>query len=174
MAKKITPFFATETDLTQVFAKVMATRFLKFVIAGLFDTPDVKSAFALVNADPKANYLLADHDTVIEIRKVPQRKGGEKFAIDQLVNPKTIVLRAGGIINGNCLLAGQVGTISESPISLEIYKVVVSEIRKQFIHVKDYYVGEEAYKLLKMGARLTANPNAPTSYDLKIEPTDMA
>ncbi|HEY5814162.1 MAG TPA: hypothetical protein VIT23_16085 [Terrimicrobiaceae bacterium] len=113
------------------------------------------------------NYLIAEQDASIEVRPVPQRDGGQKFAIDQLVNPGTVALRPGGLIEQGGLVAGQKGTSSDKPASLSLYKLIVDHMRKNFSKVKSYYLGTDASRLLDEGVRLTANPKSPVLYDLR-------
>lgn len=165
MQNKVTPFFATDNDLMRFISQVTCMRQLQFVIGGLFDSPIIHHWAPPTKIDPTANYLIAHRDLVIEARSVPQRQGGQKFAIDQFINPRTIVLRAGGMIK-ECLIAGQFGTSTDDQTSDDLYRLFSSEIRKQFAKVKSYYLGKEASLLLDEGVRLTTNPKSPPIYDL--------
>ncbi|MEW6536851.1 MAG: hypothetical protein AB1454_14670 [Candidatus Auribacterota bacterium] len=166
MAKNLTPFFATDNDLAKLFEKILAKRNLKFILCGLFDEPIIHSKKTDSQFNPFSNYLVADYDLVIKVRSVPQKKGGKKFAIDQLENPKTVGLHLGGLIENHRLVAGQIGTATEDKTSLEIYKLLAKEIRKEFEKIKSYYVGKEASCLLDEGTRLTATKKSPQEYDL--------
>lgn len=166
MQKNLTAFFATKDDLLQLIGCLTGVRPLQFVVGGLFDSSTIQSMLVLSNPDPTINYLVADRDLVIQVRVVSQRNGNQKFAIDQFMNPKTIALRAGGLIEDHCLIAGQVGTTNDDQISLGLYKWFSTEMRKRFSKIKSYYVGAEALRLLDSGVRLTHNPKAPPLYDL--------
>jgi len=166
MTKNSLPFFATENDLSKLLTNVVRVRPLQFVVCGLSDTSIVQSMPSLLKSSPRTNYLIADRDLVIEVRVVPQKGGGQKYAVDQQSNPKTIVFCPGGMIEDRCLLAGQIGTISNTQTSLEFFKLFSSEMSKQFSKIKSYYVGEEATRLLDNGVRLTGNPKSPVLYDL--------
>ena len=166
MSKTITPFFATEHDLAGILSDIDVERPIKVVAGGVFDTPTVQVASISTKLNPSMTYLIADQGALIEVRAVPQRDGCRKFAIDQLDNPKTVALRAGGFIERCCLVAGQIGTSTNDPISLELYKYIAKRMKKLFVKVKSYYLGREAAQLLDEGIRLTANPKAPLIYDL--------
>ena len=168
MSKNLTPFFATETDLTAVLDAVGSIRPLQFICVGLSDSESVQSHVRLPKTDPVTNYLIADRALAIQVRDVPQRDGGHKFAIDQVNNPRTIALRPGGMIEAGYLIAGQVGTVSEDRMSVDLYKAVVSEMRSRFITVKSYLVGKEALDLLQSGVRLAATPKSSPTYDLTL------
>jgi hypothetical protein len=89
-----------------------------------------------------------------------------RYAVDQLANPKTVVLQPGGQFEG-CIIAGQLGTVSDDPTSLELFRFISKQVRRLFTKVKAFYVGKEASELLGRGWRLTANVKAPPLYDLK-------
>ena len=100
------------------------------------------------------------------MRPVPQRSGGIKFEVNQQDNPETITLRTGGLFR-DCLIAGQVGTISIDPSSLALFRAFGKELRSQFTKIKSYYFGQEAAEWLDNGFRLTSGAKTPPLYDLK-------
>ena len=84
------------------------------------------------HGDPNqsAGYLVADRRVPIAARAVPQRRGGVKYAIDQVANPKSIVFWPGGVFGENCLIAGEVGTVSDDPSSLELFQSFAKAIKR--------------------------------------------
>jgi hypothetical protein len=171
-------FFATKADLETLLRKIEIQRPLQFFETGLFDSPMVRQIHSLIgifnlgilpvgdhNQGPC--YLVASQEYFIGVRPVPQRRGGIKYALDQEQNPKTIALRPSGTFGENCLIDGQVGTISDDPSSLELFLLFRKEMRIQFTKVNEFYVGAEAMELLDKGWRLTANEKSPILYDLK-------
>lgn len=179
MKKHQVNFFATKSDLETLLRTIEAKRELKFVRAGLFDTPVFNSAHTLrtdanlgiaVKGDnvQEARYLVTDRETPIEIETMPQYGGGTKYAIgSQKINPNTIVFWPGGVFNGACVIAGSVGTISEDPASLSLFQLFSTEIKRQFGKIKSFYVGKDASELLDRGWRLTSSVKSPPLYDLK-------
>jgi hypothetical protein len=115
----------------------------------------------------EARYLVADRVTPIEVRQVPQSGGGAKYAVDQKINPQTVVFWPGGIFDENCVIAGSVGTVSEGEVSLAIFSLFGIELRRQFKKIKSYHVGRQAEELLDKGWRLTTGTTTPLLYDLK-------
>ena len=178
MAKNQLSFFATKADLESLLRTVESKQQLQFVATGLFDSPDIEPMQSLL-ATPNLGhlsvadhnqgpcYLVASREVFIKVRAVPQRRGGVKYAVDQQENPKTIALRPSGSFGETCLIDGQVGTISDDPISLELFRLFTKEIRYQFTKINEFYVGKEAGELLDKGWRLTANAKSPALYDLK-------
>ena len=151
---------------------------LQFVETGLFDFPKIEPIHSLLSVpnlgileagdhNQGPCYLVAAREISIEIRPVIQRRGGIKYAVDQQANSKTIAFRPSGSFHDTCLIDGQVGTISNDPSSLELFKVFHNEIGRQFKKTMEFYVGKEAFELLENGWRLTGNVKSPTLYDLK-------
>lgn len=65
------------------------------------------------------------------------------------------------------MLAGQFGTASKDPCSLELFRVIGRHARRLFTRIKAFYVGKEAKTLLDAGWRFTTDAKSPTLYDLK-------
>jgi hypothetical protein len=178
MTKNQLSFFATKVDLGSLLRAIESGRRLQFVMAGLFDSPEIAPKQSLLNipnlgavgsGDPnhEPKYLIADSGQPLEGRTVPQRRGGIKYAIDQRENSKTIVFQPGGTLREGCLIAGQFGTVSNEARSLELFNLFEMETRRQFTRIKSDYVGTEAAELLDAGWRLTGNATSPAIYDLK-------
>ena len=176
MARNQISFFATKDDLSSLLRAVESDRRLQFVVGGTFDEmPDVKAQDSLLGSLDlegatstinSAIYLLSAPGTSVEIERIEQRRGGVRYAVDQFANPKTVVLRPGGQLEG-CIVAGQLGTASDDPSSLELFQFIRKRVRRLFTKVKAFYVGNEASELLDKGWRLTANVKSPPLYDLK-------
>ncbi|QJE95266.1 hypothetical protein [Luteolibacter luteus] len=120
------------------------------------------------NANGDQTYLCVRGDADIEVRGVDQRNGGRMDFVDQKTNFDTVAIKTGGQFESNVLIAGQIGTVSESEWSLRAFAIFQKEVRKRFEKVKSYYVGKEALKLLRDGWRLTANVRSPEAYDLSL------
>lgn len=179
MAKDQQHFFATKEDSVSLLRPIEDGRQLQFVRTGLFDTSELDVTPSLAVAPglglaPSGNtvleptYLVAPRSLPIQVRPVPQRKGGIKYAVDQLVNPKTIAFHPGGVFQEGCLISGEISTAApDDPDSMELMKLFLKAIRRQFTKVNAYYVGKRAEELLDAGWRLTATVRAPVLYDLK-------
>jgi hypothetical protein len=88
-----------------------------------------------------------------------------KYFLDQQSHPESVFLRPGGNFDG-CVIAGQIGTISDDKWSIALFRVLRTTLRKNFEKIKSYLVGKSAAKFLDAGGRLTANVRSPTEYDL--------
>jgi hypothetical protein len=119
------------------------------------------------DSNRELTYLVSQRSVEVNVRAVAQRRGGTKYAIDQLNNPCTLVFRPGGTYSDTTMIAGMVGTVHETPTARELMKMFSQEIRSHFARVKDYWVGPDAFQRLQNGARLTSSITAPTEFDLE-------
>jgi len=94
--------------------------------------------------------------------------GQERFFIDQLNNPDTVTFTPAGMWNEEILLAGRVGTASSSQESQKLMKRFHLAIKRRFIKVKAYWVGNRARELLRGGKRLTIAEQSPREFDLTV------
>lgn len=178
MMKQIA-LMADEQDAQLLLRMVSAAKNAIFVRAGLFDSAELHPVGALelsdigfarsgdINHEP--TYLVAEAVSQFQVRPVPQRNGGVKYAIDQNLNPDTVVLTLGGRYSDNVVVAGRMGTVSSTKDSLDLYKLFERIIKKTFTRVRAYYVGPQAMEALRRGERLTASVRSPELYDLSPE-----
>ena len=166
MSKKQTQFFATHGDLVAVVRDVMEVQPIDIVQGGLLSEPSLVVLTDVNDLRAFETYLILDHGVPVNLRAVPQRAGGLKYAVDQIDNPYTVVLQTGGKHTDQHLIAGQVGTVGSSKQSDDLYALIGKVIRKRFEKVKSFYVGPEATDMLDGGLRLSATPKAPPMYDL--------
>ncbi len=180
MAKNLTQFFATKDDILPLTAWVESQRRIKYVRTGLFAERKL-SVHERAEMLPKLGtatsetaiggdcYLVADSDSAINVREVPQVSGGLRYAVDQLQNPQTVAFQAGGFWTEDILLYGRVGTASDDAISVELYKLFATAIRKQFVRAGAFYVGPSAAEYAHQGCRLTIGAQSPREFDLAID-----
>lgn len=170
-------FFATKCDLESLLSAVESKRELQFVQAGMFDEPEamaLASGLQIPNlgfapsgdSNLEPFWLITDVSKYVEMKVVPQRRGGTRYGIDPGLNPESVVLWPGGIFEQSCVIAGQVGTATINPTSMELVNLFAREIRHQFKRIKSFFVGPEAEQLLDAGYRLTIGVNASREIDL--------
>jgi hypothetical protein len=165
MPGKQIAFFATSTDLSSLLAGVSADYPLDFVRAGLFEDSTIRRV-GPDQLEPFAGYIVVGKGRPVSIRTVPQRRGRERFAVDQVENSDSVSLRVGGTLEGRRLVAGQLGTAAGG---VEIYALLRRALRDQFERIRSYCVGKEAGELLDGGVRLSPTKNSPPEYDLTRE-----
>lgn len=171
--------FATREDLLTLLNSAEASRPIQYVRAGLFDssTPvvtytacDIEDLGIASHGDQnlEPTFLVLDLGTPINVRPVPQRRGGTKYAIDQLENPQSIAIAAGGEYGDKALISGQIGTTSRDKKSLSLMRLFGKLVLREMKNIKNYYLGKEAAHALASGVRLTASINSPKKLDLQI------
>src|SRR5262249_25334310 len=139
---------------------------LQYTLTGLFETKALQTYLSYKNiphfgqaSEPhhalSPSYLVSARGTSLHIRDVPQKAGGIFFSIDQRLNDDTVSFRPGGRYRENILLDGQIGTVSDSVTSKNLYDLIAKPFRARFTRVREYLVGPEALALCRAGVRLT-------------------
>lgn len=172
--------FATKSDWLLLLEPIERSRPVQYVLADHFPTTDAKT-FEFAAKIPNLGiaptgdfnhepcYLFADRGTTIESRSISLVDGTIVYAVDQRTNPKSIAIHFGGLFGENFLIGGSVGTISNEPVSLNLFALLKNHITRQFSKIESVYVGEMALKLLNQGFRLTSSRTSPLVYDLKLK-----
>lgn len=181
MKSKQVMFFAVFEDIKQILQDIEVLIDICYYKAGMFDDKNIPAYNSIFDSHDigfvsygdwnKINsYLVLNAITSLNIRDVPQRTGGVKFAVDQMKNPKSIELKLGGVYKGkdNVIVAGRVSTISEDSDSENLYKVFSEKFKKKFNRIGAFYVGQIAERKLNEGWRLVTNEKLPKEYDLKL------
>jgi hypothetical protein len=173
--------FATRADLEPIIRIIEGKRALKYFRCGLWASPDVCRWHSLlevkslgiataVNHTLCERFLVMGADAELQVRHVPQKSGGIKFAVDQLENPASIVCQFGGVYGDGFLICGHIGTASSHRDSVGLYREFSRLIIKEFQKHGHYFVGAEALELQHRGVRLiTMHITEDTEYDLKVE-----
>lgn len=170
-------FFATAEDILKVLRAVEAPYPLRYVLCGLFDESE-RTVFHGFSSLPalgcaqsgqshlEPTFLVLPQGATFKVRTVAQRRGGNKYAVDQQANPGTVTIRPGGMYNNSALIAGMVGTIHDDEKAAQLMKAFSSALKRDFTKMKAYLVGPEAKKLHGLGMRLTHSAYAPAEFDL--------
>ena len=172
-------FFATPEDLLPVLLSVEASRHLAYTLTGHVDRPDAHSfhtcrELATLFEPPPTDsastgpaYLITEATASVSLRELSTYNGKKRWAVDQLLNPDSTVLRHGGIHGARVLLSGEVRTASKSSTATSLQRAFDVAFRKHFVRIKAFYVGSRAEALLDSGCRLTASSQSPSEYDLR-------
>ncbi len=169
-------FFATRKDLLALLDEIESTQPIQYVLEGMFDnsTPTVKKSvydiedFGIASFGDQlheASFLILNRDVPVNVRPAPQRRGGVKYIIDEIENPKSVLIRTGGEYRDEALIAGEI--ISSDQGALALVRLFWKLIRRDFEKVRSYYLSKGAVRALDSGLRLTACITAPTTCDLK-------
>ena len=174
-------FFAIEEDILPVLGAVEQVAPLKYVRTGNLTIPDFDvfthgadiPNLGRANADSATScesFLVTGRTVSVNVRPIRAVGGGERYCMDQLINPDTIGFTPAGIWNEEIVLSGRLGTASESAISQELMKRFHSAVRKQFTKIKAFWVGPKALVFLNAGKRLTDAVQCPREFDLTTVP----
>lgn len=182
MKSKQIMFFALSEDIENIMQDFESINEIEYFRTGLFDNRnipiynsvcDVPNFGYTFSGDWNRidNYLIIKKSTTLNIREVYQSAGGLKFAVDQMVNPKSIEIKVGGLYKEieNIIIAGRIATISDDLDSLFFFKLLSSKIKKEFKKNGPFYVGSLAQEKLKLGWRLVTNVKAPKEFDLVLD-----
>ena len=176
MTGKQTMFFSVLEDIEPILKDIEADHkleYFKYELSDNKDIPHYTSLFEVPNLgftkfvdwNKIDSYFVVPKDIKLNIREVPQRRGGIKYIFDS--NKESIHLKIGGMVleKENIIVAGRVSTISYDETSLHLYKLFSSKIKKNFKYIDHFYVGKNAEEKLKSGWRLTTGLRE--EYDLK-------
>src|SRR5215831_3515074 len=144
--------FATRADLLTMLLAVETQGPVTYAQTGLFeeDTPrlfargaDIPSlGISASGSTGRGPFFMAfDPRHPVRASPIPQRAGGVLYAVDQKDNPHTVVLKPGGMYKEECLIAGQIGTISDSSESIALYGRFAKHIKKAFARVRSNWLG---------------------------------
>ena len=170
--------YVTREDLAELLKHVEDDRPIQYVQTGLFES---KSPIVFTSAESidglgiakvgasvsEPSYLVMDSDRRVNVRRVPQRRSGVLYAIDQEKNPDTVVLNCGGEYRDEALISSEISTIWDGEVSDSLFNLFKKYIRREFQRVQSYYLGPGAVRALDSGVRLTYNMRAPEIYDLR-------
>jgi hypothetical protein len=177
--KQAMQFFATRSDLLEVFTSFERAKAVKYALTGMFPSPataiyssaaDIENFGIAISGDQaqENTFLIAPTGTEILAREVPQRRGGVMYSFDQRKNPATIGVRPGGQFDDRTLICGQLGPSTESRESNELHAILIGEFKRRFVKIRSYFVGKDAADFLENGLRLTTNVRASSEYDLRL------
>jgi hypothetical protein len=174
-------FFLILEDIELSIKSIETEVDIRYYKTGLMDDRTVPSYISIFNAPDIGytlhgdwnridDYLVMQKETSLNIRKIPQKTGETKFAVDQLLNPKSIELKLGGILKekDNVIVAGRVATVSEDEVSNKLFKLFSFKIKNEFKKIGSFYIGKKAEEKLKLGWRLVTNEKLPREYDLAL------
>jgi hypothetical protein len=156
-----------------VFKRVEAWWRLDYTLTGLFETsalttttcgatiPTLNSPEPHPDAHAGHNYLVTAGDEAVVVREA-QRKGGMRYAVDQLANPRSVCLMPGGLYPPNVRLYGSVGTASDGDFSVRLCN------RRAVPPSRRLFCRPARGETLVQGQRLTIGANGLPEYDLAV------
>jgi hypothetical protein len=183
MSSKQIHLFATRHDLERGIRSIETRQPLKYALCGMFQSPDPRIWCSVLDVEnlgkaPNGNqslcerYLVMQADAELQIRNVAQSSGGTRYAVDQLHNPASIVFQPGGAFGDGYLICGHIGTASNHPDAVRLFREFSRSVTREFRKHRDYFVGPEAINLRAKGVRLiTMHVEEAKEYDLDVPST---
>lgn len=182
MRGKQTAFFATKEDLFSVMENIESKFDMEYIEMGIFNSQEIIRNRSLTDITNNGytnfpnwisldnRFMLIERDIPLKIREVILKDGTKRYAIDPMLNIKSVELSTGGIYTKkqNVLIAGRVGTVYDNDFSGCLYKAITAEMRKKFEKIDSFYVGITAKEKLKNGWRLVTSEKSPKERDLKM------
>ena len=165
-------FFMTRNDLVAFFHAVEPKRALAYFRTGSFsfapserfDSGADISGLGEATGDSSIScdsFLVLPRDVELQLRHV-----GAQTLIDQLVNPRSIVITPGGAHPSGALVPGRVATTYDDDPT-KLFALFGSELRRRCRKINAFHLGAEAETLWRAGSRLaTASIASPAEYDL--------
>jgi hypothetical protein len=172
-------FFATADDLLPVLLSVEARHSVTYTLCGHIYEPrahpylsarDLPTLFQPQPFDSSVcgpAYLVTESGTNVILRELSPFEGRDRWAIDQLANPDSTVLRHGGLYREAVLLQGEIRTAHKTTVATRMQRAFDGAIRKHFVKIGAFYVGPAAEELLDSGGRLTGAQQSPPEFDLR-------
>jgi len=183
MKSKQVLFFATSIDLIEIIKSIESSLDISFYEMGLFNEPSI-TCYKTVSEIPNfgvslegdwnkdRRFLVMPSTLPLNIREIPQRKGGIKHAVDALENQISICFQFGGNFQDNAIICGSCDSTFPSDFSEQIFSFFSLKIRKAFKKIEGFYVGNDAEQKLQLGWRLVTNVKLSKDFDLKIKNSD--
>lgn len=178
MPAKQTLFYATVEDLHDGLASFEEACAIKYVRTGLFDSPepivymtyrDIENIGLSLDGriESLPTYLILERDDSIEVKEVPQRRGGVKYSINSRTISSSITFTPSGVYEDECIIYGTItGVDVTDEKSKNLFKLFGKHVLKGFEKIKSFKVSPSAANKLDGGMRLTPNFKADQSMDL--------
>ncbi|GIW82867.1 MAG: hypothetical protein KatS3mg105_4674 [Gemmatales bacterium] len=184
-------FFATREDILPGLRHIEQQLSVVFYDGDLLDTNDIVPILSLSDIETVGISQFGNHclDKVYEIvpteskmtvREVIQYKGwgrGRRTPENQIIKYQlvhaeepfsSVGFRPGGLYKDECLIDGAVWNGGEGRESLAFYRQIRKILLKGFKHVNEYWLGPEAFQLLKQGFRLCSFHDGRRECDFRL------
>jgi len=159
-------FFATKEDLVEVIKFIESDFKVHYAQAGLLDekisvipsllTIEDWSHVEYGDWNFNTMYLILPESETLQIREVPQRGGGIKYAVDQMKNKDSVVISLGRKYKKEAIIASKIGTISDTKFAKHLM-ISLNVHFKKYKKVDKFYICSNALREATDGVRLTTD-----------------
>lgn len=116
----------------------------------------------------QTRYLIMQRDRPLVYKVVKLNDGGVAFISDHSNNPQSVIFAPGGLFQEQkAVIQGEISKLATLDATQEIFNSLGKLIRRDFVHIKAWWVGSGALSLRAEGYRLTSGVNNPPEYDLQ-------
>jgi hypothetical protein len=172
-------FFSTPSDAAKLLSAFDRALPVNYITAGTFYPTDLKvfmhsnqiQSLGISTAETGSqsdSYLVLHRDAVHNVERFKDVDGNDRLAIYNGSNEGSAVLTVAGQWGSDVLLAGNFSTMHDDADSKKLLRTFAATIKKVgFVKVSMWWVGPEAFGMLKAGKRLaTLAVQSPPEYDL--------
>ena len=166
---RLLQIFMTPGDLKQMLASAEGEVRLKYAECDTFRTRKVP-VFRSVDEIPdlgksRNGQAMQDYSLMllrrwgwVKKKRYGTLKGETFYAVNQVENPDSVILDAGGLYQGGMIIRGTIGTASTSRWSLRMMEMFERQLKESTLYYRTFYVGKEAERLHREeGYRLITN-----------------
>jgi hypothetical protein len=171
-----TVFFMTRADVIDVIRTVESGVSVDYVRKDAFKKGDPVRRFPsgldlpdLGIATKGATITCDTYLVVLRDAPVQPHFARDVALIDQSVNPESITFTPAGVHASGVMLFGRVATVHDDPVARKLMSAFRRAIQRHCKKVKAFYLGAEAERLWRNGARLTVGVSAAPEFDLTPE-----
>jgi hypothetical protein len=165
-------------DLFMLLSRIESLHEIKYVRAGEITGPSVEEYESYstipnlgratgIRSRRSGSYLIVERNYDARVETTKMFDGNLCFDVEQPQNPESILFCPGGELGERTIIMGDFSTISNTEVSLKLFRTVRSEIRKDFTKIKRYWLGPEALLAFRNGWRLTHAADTSSIYDLR-------
>jgi len=174
-------FFAVKEDLVNLFRIAESKIELQYCKCGNFESPAgefvaesmleyEKLGYCETGSHIGNQFLVCHKDTKVSIRQFKLKTGKTQYAIDQAVNPYSIILDLHGIHQETAIIVSEAGTLHYGN---EKAKELFTLFRNSFRRIAETtiagcIIGKKAYLQKDLLRFVTIDIKSPAEYDLKI------
>jgi hypothetical protein len=174
-------FFSTPSDaamLLSAFDRVLSVQYvshgtLQLSAPHVYTCSDQIPSLGTASAETGSQsdqYLVLLRDSASKAENFRDAEGIERLAIYNGSNEGSAILTVAGQWGSDVLLAGNFSTMHSDVVSRKLLRTFAATIKKAgFVKVSMWWVGSEAFGMLKAGKRLaTLAVQSPPEYDLPL------
>lgn len=173
-------FFAKSEDIKPVLSSFEANAPLKFIPAGKRSTanrPIYLESSELLDlgiataetGSASTTYIVSLHDTKNVLYTFDDDEGQRQWLLSNGDNEETVLFTPAGLWKTGTLLPGNMSTLHNTIVAQQLMRWFLQALKQEhFIKIESWWLGSEAFDMLKTGKRLTTTAEqSPPQFDLK-------